>query len=64
METGEEIITEPWHIQKDYQESISAFCDYYKSICHKNKIDYILANTEVPLDSVLTEYLVKRKRIG
>ena len=64
METGEEIITEPWHIQKDYQESISSFCDYYKSICHKNKIVYILANTDTPLDSVLTEYLVKRKRIG
>ena len=64
METGEEIITEPWHIQKDYQESISTFCDYYKSICHKNKIDYILANTDIPLDSVLTEYLIKRKRIG
>ena len=64
MESGEEIITEPWHIQKDYQESISAFCDYYKSICHKNKMDYIFANTDIPIDSVLTEYLVKRKRIG
>ena len=64
METGEEIITEPWHIQKDYQKSISEFCNYYKSICRKNKMDYILANTYMPLDSVLTEYLVKRKRIG
>ena len=64
MESGEEIITEPWHIQKDYQENISAFCDYYKSICHKNQMDYILANTGIPLDSVLTEYFVKRKRIG
>jgi uncharacterized protein (DUF58 family) len=64
METGEEIITEPWHIQKDYQESISKLCNYYKSICRKNKMDYILANTDIPLNAVLTEYLVKRKRIG
>jgi len=63
METGEEIITEPWHIQKDYQQSISEFCNYYKSICRKNKMDYIIANPDRPLDSVLTEYLVKRKRI-
>jgi uncharacterized protein (DUF58 family) len=64
METGEEIITEPWHIQKDYQESISKLCNYYKSICRKNKMDYILANTDIPLNAILTEYLVKRKRIG
>ena len=64
METGEEIITEPWHIQDDYRNNIKDFCNYFKSICRKNKIDYILANTEVPLDTVLTEYLVKRKKVG
>jgi len=63
METGEEIITEPWHIQKDYQESIAKFSNYYKTICRKNKIDYILVKTDMSLDTVLTEYLIKRKRI-
>lgn len=64
METGEEIITEPWHIQDDYRNNIKDFCNNFKSICRKNKMDYILANTEVPLDTVLTEYLVKRKNVG
>ena len=64
METGEEIITEPWHIQKDYQKSIDGFCNYYKSICLKNKMDYVLAKTDMSLDTVLSEYLIKRKRIG
>ena len=64
METGEEIITEPWHIQDDYRNNIKDFCNNFKSICRKNKMDYILANTEVPLDTVLTEYLVKRKKVG
>ena len=28
METGEEIITEPWHIQDDYRNNIKDFCNY------------------------------------
>ncbi len=64
METGDEIITEPWHIQKEYQKSIKDFCENYKRICRKNKIDYILANTKEPLDVVLSEYLIKRKKLG
>ena len=31
METGEEIITQPWHIQKDYQNNMKSYCDYFKS---------------------------------
>ena len=64
METGEEIITEPWHIQKDYQKKIQSFCKFYKTQCRKNNIDYILLNTNTPLDIALSEYLIKRKRVG
>ena len=64
MESGEEIITDPWHIQSDYQKSMEQFCDYIKSNCRQKNIDYVQLSTDFPLDIALSEYLIKRKRIG
>ena len=64
METGEIIITDPWHIQKEYQKSIRQFCDYFKSNCRQKNIDYVQISTEVNLDIALSEYLINRKKIG
>ena len=64
MESGEEMITEPWYIQADYQRSIETFCNYYKIQCRKNNIDYVRLTTDAPLDLALSEYLLKRKRVG
>ena len=64
MESGEEIITDPWYIKSDYQKSLEHFCYYFKTNCRKKNIDYVRLSTETPLDSALSEYLIKRKRIG
>ena len=64
MESGEEIITDPWHIQKDYQRDMKQFCNNYKIQCRQNNIDYIQLATDSPLDMALSEYLLKRKRMG
>ena len=64
MESGEEMITEPWHIQGDYQCSLEAFCNYYKIQCRKNNIDYVCLSTDESLDLALSEYLLKRRRMG
>ena len=64
MESGEEIVTDPWHIQSDYQKSMEQFCDYIKSNCRQKNIDYVQLYTDLPLDIALSEYLIKRKRIG
>ena len=64
MESGEEMITDPWHIQMDYQRSVEAFCNYYKIQCRQNNIDYIHLTTDASLDLALSEYLLKRKRMG
>ena len=64
METGEEIITQPWHIQKDYQKNMKSYCDYFKSSFRTNHIDYVTLNTNEPLDLAFSEYLIKRRRIG
>ena len=64
MESGEEMITDPWHIQADYQRSMEAFCNYYKIQCRQNNIDYIRLTTDASMDLALSEYLLKRKRVG
>lgn len=63
METDEELTTQPWHIQKAYQQSMKEFLDYYKKECRENNIDYVLLDTSMPFDKALFEYLNKRRRI-
>ncbi len=64
LETGEELTTQPWHIQKAYQASMAEFLERYKTACRENNIDYVLLDTSTPFDVALFEYLHKRKRLG
>ncbi len=63
METKEELMTQPSHIQKAYQEAMREFLETYKRECRENAIDYVLLDTSTPFDRALFEYLSKRKRI-
>jgi uncharacterized protein (DUF58 family) len=63
LETQEEMTTQPWHIQKAYQQSMQEFLEYFKRQCRDNAIDYILLDTSTPFDKALFEYLTKRKRL-
>jgi uncharacterized protein (DUF58 family) len=64
LETQEELMTQPWHIQKAYQQSMQEFLDFYKRQCRDNNIDYVLFDTSTPFDKALFEYLNKRKRMN
>jgi uncharacterized protein (DUF58 family) len=63
LETQEELMTQPWHIQKAYQQSMQEFLDFYKRRCRDNNIDYVLLDTSTPFDKALFQYLNKRKRM-
>ena len=63
METGEEIVTEPWHIRSNYNELISKLESNYKSNCRENLIDYVPLFTDQSLDIGITEYLIKRNKL-
>lgn len=63
METQEELLTQPWHIQKAYHESFQQFLEYYKRECRENAIDYVLLDTATTFDKALFEYLNKRRRM-
>lgn len=64
LETREELTTQPWHIQKAYQESMRSFLESYKRSCREYTIDYVLLDTSTPFDVALFEYLHKRQRMG
>jgi uncharacterized protein (DUF58 family) len=64
METQDEVMTQPWHIQKAYQQSMNEFLEFYKRQCRDNNIDYVLLDTSTPFDKALFEYLNKRKRMN
>ena len=63
METSEEIYSQPFAMQKAYQETIKEFIEKYKTECRKNNIDFITLSTSTPFDSALLSYLNKRKKL-
>ena len=63
METNEEIYSQPFAMQKAYQESIKEFIEKYKNECRKNNIDFVTLSTSTPFDTALLNYLNKRKKL-
>ncbi len=63
VETGEMLMTQPYHIQKAYQQAMAEFIERYKRECRENLVDYVLLDTSVPFDAALLGYLNKRKRL-
>jgi uncharacterized protein (DUF58 family) len=64
LETTEEMMAQPYHIQQAYQREMHAFLERYKRECRENNIDYVLLDTTMPFDTALFQYLNKRKKIG
>jgi len=64
METSEQLMTQPWQIQKAYQKEMASFLDRYKKECRENYVDYVLMDTATPFDVALTQYLHKRELLG
>jgi uncharacterized protein (DUF58 family) len=64
METQEKMTTQPYHIQKAYQQEMRRFLDRYKRECREQAVDYVLLDTATPFDVALFRYLNKRKRLG
>ncbi|MCF7904626.1 MAG: VWA domain-containing protein, partial [Candidatus Marinimicrobia bacterium] len=63
MESGEIKATEPWHIQKAYQEAVEQFRTSLARQCRELHVDYIPLRTDQPLDIALLAYLNKRHSV-
>ncbi|MFA6981130.1 MAG: DUF58 domain-containing protein [Ignavibacteriaceae bacterium] len=63
LETGEEITTQPYQIQKSYRDAMATFLNKIKSECLRNGVEYNLIDTSTPFDKALFTYLQKRSRL-
>ncbi len=63
METGEEIISQPYQMKIAYQNAVKEFIETIKKECRNHNIDYNLIDTSMPFDKALRDYLTKRKKI-
>ena len=63
METGEEIITQPWEIKKRYLQKIEEMRKFFSLKCYNSFIDYVPINTNTPYDKALFAYLIKRQKM-
>lgn len=63
LETGEEMVTQPYQIRKGYADAMKNYCDTLKRECLQRGIEYILLDVSQPFDTALREYLGKRAKM-
>jgi len=63
LETDEELTTQPYQIQKAYQEAMSEFTNKIKRECLNSNFDYNLLDIFMPFDKALFSYIQKRSRL-
>ncbi|MES2800023.1 MAG: DUF58 domain-containing protein [Bacteroidota bacterium] len=63
METGESVRLQPSEIKDQYQKKITAYFDQIKKECANYRIDFVKADIQQGVNSVLTEYMIKRSKL-
>lgn len=63
MESGEELTTQPYQIQKAYKLAMEEFVGKIKSECLNSKIDFNIIETSTSFDKALMSYIQKRRRL-
>jgi len=64
METGREVLTDPWQIREEYMKRLGEHIAEITRACRDSQIDYHLLDTSVPFDKALFGYLAKRSKLG
>jgi uncharacterized protein (DUF58 family) len=60
LETGERIQVDPAYVRGAYLEQIEAFIERYRRACAEAQIDYVITDTSVPYDFMLSRYIARR----
>ena len=60
LEDDGEIVTQPARVRAAYLKELEAFVKSVRRGCVKNGADYVLVNTNDPIESVLSSYLLQR----
>jgi len=64
METGRELLTDPWQIRGEYMSRLGDYLEWISKSCRDSHIDYHLLDTSIPFDRALFGYLAKRSKLG
>jgi len=60
LETDERLQIDPAYVRDVYVEQIEAFIESYRRACAESHIDYVMTDTSVPYDFMLSRYISKR----
>lgn len=60
LETDERLQIDPVFVRDVYKEQIEEFIEGYRRACAETKIDYVMTDTSVPYDFMLSKYIAKR----
>jgi uncharacterized protein (DUF58 family) len=61
LENAQRIQVDPAYVRRAYTEQVEEFIAGCRRACAEAQIDYVLAETSMPYDFLLTKYLSKRK---
>jgi uncharacterized protein (DUF58 family) len=64
LETDENLQVDPKYLRNEYLAQMDRFVNSYRMECSESRIEYVLTDTSVPYELMLTAYLGKRKRLG
>lgn len=62
LETNERIQIDPIYVRDAYLEQVEAFIETYRRSCAESNIDYVMTDTSVPYDFMLSRYVAKRNK--
>jgi uncharacterized protein (DUF58 family) len=60
LETGQQLQVDPGFVRDSYRAALREFVDGYRQSCSECRIDYVMTDTSVPYDLMLSRYLSKR----
>jgi uncharacterized protein (DUF58 family) len=63
MESGEEVITQPWVIAGEYRDKLASWSQSLRLACGEQRIELVELTNNTPFDRALLRFLEKRSRL-
>ncbi|MGD8396420.1 MAG: DUF58 domain-containing protein [Candidatus Eiseniibacteriota bacterium] len=63
LESGEEVIAQPWVIAREYREKLEEWSSILRRACGEQRIEFVELTNQTPFDRALLRFLEKRGRL-
>jgi uncharacterized protein (DUF58 family) len=63
MESGEEVIAQPWVIGREYRQNLEAWSEQLRRACGEHHIEFVELTNMTPFDRALLRFVEKRGRL-